>query len=54
MASTDKPTYPEIDCWTPGRIIDHLRDGRVVPADWRERLERAGYALPDEQKTFDV
>lgn len=35
-----------VDCWTPGRIIEHLERGLVVPHDWRERLERAGYEVP--------
>lgn len=35
-----------LNVWTPGRIVDALQRGAYVPADWRERLTRAGYQLP--------
>lgn len=41
-----------VDTWTPGRIVDHLLRGLIVPSDWRERLERAGYEIPPVQLSF--
>ncbi len=38
---------PPHDCWTPGRIVAALERGRMVPHDWRERLIRAGYVVPE-------
>lgn len=27
-----------VNCWTPGRVVDHIRRGWVVPEDWRQIL----------------
>lgn len=27
-----------VDCWTPGRVVQHLKRGWIVPADWRQIL----------------
>lgn len=34
-----------VDCWTPGRICNHLRRGLSVPTDWPFRLLDARYYL---------
>jgi hypothetical protein len=45
---TEPEDFSTWDCWWPGRIVEHLKKGLIVPDDWRERLTRAGYTLPPE------